>query len=271
MKCTISASRSIATLALLVVSIFMVFDSGKIFAAEHNHGPTGTYTDWNWPEAPLNPDGKRGYLGFEHCVTPEVEPARDVGYFWSHQVAFIDGEAAYFGLQTLGRHPDGQEGKVAIFSVWNALSARGPGIAKRFDGEGEGFQTMIPFEWKARHKYQLRMFRSGSNPKGTEWTATVQEEGSGQERVIGRITVPKKWGYLSNWSVMWSERYTGPEIETCDDVGYSKVLFGQPAANGGQVRPAGHSNHLSDPANCPNSRLKDQGSSVCQEMGIMQR
>ena len=42
----------------------------------------------------------------------EVEPRTDpspVGYFWSHQVALIGGEAAYFGLQTRGLGTHGQD------------------------------------------------------------------------------------------------------------------------------------------------------------------
>jgi hypothetical protein len=237
-------------------------------AAEHNHAPTGTYTEWTWPAAPENPDGKTGYFSFEHCVTPEIEPDQGVGYFWSHQVAFVHGEAGYFGLQTIGQRPDGSEGKVAIFSIWNALAARGPGIAQRFGGEGVGFQTLIPYDWQAGRKYRLRLFKSGAQRKGTEWTAKVHDESTGVEVEIGTITVSKKWGYLSDWSVMWSERYTGPEIRRCADVGYSSVLFGEPSANQGAVRPESHHNHLSDPVNCPNSRIKDKGAGIRQEMGV---
>ncbi|TSA34772.1 MAG: hypothetical protein D4R65_05755, partial [Verrucomicrobiaceae bacterium] len=85
---------------------------------------------------------------------------------------------------------------------------------------------------------------------------------------IGTITVPAKWGLLGNWSVMWSERYTGPEVKSCNDVGLSRVLFEQPTANGAKVRPDSHNNHLSSPANCPNSRVTDERRGVMQEMGV---
>ena len=245
----------------------MIVGATAVPAAEHRHAPTGTYTDWNWPEAPVNVEGKSGYVSFEHGVTPEIEPPQGTGYFWSHQVEFVNGNAAYFGLQTLGRRPDGSEGKVAIFSVWNSLAARGPGLAQPFSGEGEGFQTIIPYEWQAGQKYRLRLFKSGRNRRGVEWTAKVSADGSGKERTIGTITVSEKWGYLSNWSVMWSERYTGPEIKACADVGYSRVVFDEPRANGGTVRPASHHNHLSNPITCPNSRIRDLGNAVRQEMG----
>ncbi len=254
-------------LAPALLAGFLLAVAG-VRAADHVHGPTGAYTEWIWPEPPVSADGKIGYVDFEHRLTPEIDPGSGVGYFWSHQVELVQGATAYFGLQTLGRHPDGSEGKAAIFSIWNALDASGPGIAKRFDGEGEGYQTLIPFDWKAGRTYRLRMFLSGSSRKGTEWSATVREEPSGREYLIGTITVPKKWHRLGNWSVMWSERYTGPEIRTCNDVVYSRVRFGEPRANRGTVVPVEHKNYTTAKANCPNSRVTDAGRGSRQEMGI---
>ncbi|MFZ4599148.1 MAG: DUF3472 domain-containing protein [Terrimicrobiaceae bacterium] len=252
----------------LAVAILLAHPQDAAIAADHRHGPTGAYTEWIWPESPASANGKRGYTDFEHRVTPEVDPGSDVGYFWSHQVEIVNGATAYFGLQTLGRRPDGSEGKVAIFSIWDALSARGPGLAQPFDGEGEGYQTLIPFDWKAGRTYRMRMFLSGSSRQGTDWTATVREDPNGREKVIGTITVPKKWHRLGNWSVMWSERYTGPEVLRCNDVGYSRVRFGEPSANRGTVTPEQHRNYITDPANCPNSRVRDVGRGSIQEMGI---
>lgn len=256
-----------ATLTFLFAG-FLGFGAPGAEAAGHRHGPTGAYTEWIWPEPPVSAGGRIGYVDFEHGVTPEIDPGPEVGYFWSHQVELVRGETAYFGLQTRGRWPDGREGKVAIFSIWNALAARGPGLARAFDGEGEGYQTMIPFDWKAGRTYRLRMFLSGSSARGTEWTATVREDPAGRERVIGTITVPKKWHRLGNWSVMWSERYSGPEIRSCNDVGYSRVRFREPVANRGTVVPERHRNDLTDPPNCPNSRVRDVPGGSRQEMGV---
>lgn len=242
---------------------------GMARAAGHRHAPTGTYTDWNWPEVPQASDGTSGYRSFEHELTPEVDPGPSVGYFWSHQVAFVGGEIGYFGLQTLGERPHASTGKVAIFSIWNALGARGPGIAQPFGGEGVGFQTLVPFAWKAGHAYRMQLARTGASRQGTEWTARVGEASSGRLNVIGVITVPRAWGGLSSSSVMWSERYTGPDIHTCADVGYSRALFHEPRANDGTVRPLSHRNYLSDPVNCPNSRVSDAGTGARQEMGIV--
>lgn len=230
-------------------------------AAGHTHGPTGAYTEWNWPEP-------GGYSDFEHGLVIEREPPPGVGYFWSHQVELRNGETAYFGLQTLGRRPDGSEGKVAIFSIWKALAARGPGLAQPFTNEGEGYQTVIPFEWSPGRMYRLRMFRSGESRRGTEWTATVRDQVTGGVSTIGTITVPRKWGGLGSWSVMWSERYTGPEVLTCDDVGYSRVAFTPPTADEGSVKPLSHRSYVTDPENCPNSRVTERGGRFRQEMGV---
>lgn len=260
--------RANPALAWFPTFILLALCVGQSRAADHQHGPTGAYTEWHWPEPPPDGDGSPGYKSFELGLTIEREPPADVGYFWSHQVELQDGDTAYFGLQTLGRRPDGSEGKVAIFSIWKALGARGPGIAQPFSGEGEGYQTVIPYAWKPGRMYRLRMFRSGESRRGTEWSATVRDESSGEVSPIGTITVPKKWGGLGAWSVMWSERYTGPEVRTCDDVGYSRVTFTAPTADGGSVRPDRHHSYVTDPANCPNSRVSERGGRFRQEMGI---
>jgi hypothetical protein len=47
--------------------------------SHHRHGPTGTYTEWNWPQVPLHKNGKQGYLGFEHAMIVEWEPSQSPG------------------------------------------------------------------------------------------------------------------------------------------------------------------------------------------------
>src|SRR2546430_17704647 len=100
--------------------------------------PTGTYTQWDWPPAP------EGYRAFIWDLGPQTDPSPD-GYFWSHQFWLVGGEAGYAGLQTSGSEPTG---KIAIFSVWEALGGEGPDYAAPFSGEGSGFSVRIPFEWR---------------------------------------------------------------------------------------------------------------------------
>lgn len=48
-------------LRLFVGMGLLSFCWNSSMAEEHKHAPTGTCTDWNWPEPPPNPDGKIGY------------------------------------------------------------------------------------------------------------------------------------------------------------------------------------------------------------------
>ena len=98
-----------------------------------------------------------GYSSFEWELTPRTDPSPD-GYFWSHQFWLVGGEAGYVGLQTLGSEPTG---KIAIFSIWDAVTADGPVYVSRFDGEGEGYSVRIPFEWEVGSTYDLRVVAAG--------------------------------------------------------------------------------------------------------------
>jgi len=227
-----------------------------------NNLATGTYTDLIWPAT------NDGYDSFEHVVKPEVDPGQDYGYFWAHQFGLIGGDGGYLGLQTKGPRPDGTTGKVAIFSIWKAIFAEGPGFARPFGGEGEGYQTIIPFEWTAGRNYRLRVEFGGTNVRGDQWAAWVRDESTQQEELIGTITVPADWGKLADFSILWTERYSGPSIVTCNDVGYSKVLFTDPTANSGSIVPLSHNNHLASPVHCPNSKITDIQGGVRQEIGI---
>ena len=47
---------------LLFIASLLLAGLSAAYAADHRHGPTGTYTDWNWPALPVNDDGKRYVL-----------------------------------------------------------------------------------------------------------------------------------------------------------------------------------------------------------------
>src|ERR687898_703723 len=99
--------------------------------------PVGTYTTWSW--APTS----TGYAEFRWTLEPRTDPS-PVGYFWSHQVALVGGEAAYVGLQTVGSE---SAGKIAIFSVWGGIDAEGPDYAASFGGGGTGVTVRIRYGW----------------------------------------------------------------------------------------------------------------------------
>ncbi len=220
-------------------------------------GPTGTFTYWDWPAT------SGGFTALEWTVTPQTDPTPD-GYFWSHQFWWLAGEAGYAGLQTVGSAPTG---KIAIFSVWNAVSAEGPELAAPFTGEGDGFSVRVRFPWEVGHAYLFRVAAAGEGEGaggGAErWSAWV----AGQ--LIGTIEVPASWLGLREASVMWTERYSG-ELRTASDIRRAAVRFGRPSAEDGRGRavlPFGHRNVLAEPPGSPGSAITDVEGGVVQVMG----
>jgi hypothetical protein len=207
--------------------------------------PVGTYTTWWWPPAPS------GFTRLAWDLEPRTDPS-PVGYFWSHQVAFVGGQAAYFGLQTNGSAPTG---KIAIFSVWGALAADGPEHAGPFGGEGSGMTVRIRHEWVPGRPERLSLAAEGDG----WWRAEV----SG--RPVGRVRVDPAWGGIAPQTVMWTERYA-PPLRRCADLGHAVALFGEPLADA-DVRPLGHRNHLAPNPGCPGSSVTDVPGGVLHVMG----
>lgn len=217
--------------------------------------PTGTYTDWRWPP---NPDG---YTRFDWTLTPERDPSPD-GYFWSHQFGLVGGEGGYAGLQTMGSNPTG---KIAIFSIWGAESATGPAMAGAFGGEGTGQTVRIPYRWRPGAAYRLSVCADDA----ATWTAVIADAVTGEEHLIGHIRVPRHWGGLSDFSIMWTERYAGA-LRSCADIRRSSARFTIPTASGaggGRVMPLHHHNHLAEPPGCPGSEVIDLAGGVRHVMG----
>jgi hypothetical protein len=205
----------------------------------------GTYTTWSWPRAP------GGYAEMRWQVEPRTDPS-PVGYFWSHQVAFVGGEAAYAGLQTMGAQPTG---KIAIFSVWGASEADGPEYVAPFSGEGTGMSVRIRHDWTPGRPERLAVRSDGDG----WWRAEVGD------RLIGRIRVDARWQGLSSTSIMWTERYA-PPLRSCADMGHAVAWFGMPSADGGAV-PLRHDNRLGANRGCPGSSVHDADGGVVQVMG----
>lgn len=224
--------------------------------------PRGTYTEWRWP--PSTSFARTllaGYRSFEHVLVPEVDPGPESMYFWAHQFRLIGGEGGYLGLQTKGNRADGSLGKMAIFSIWDALEAAGPGTT-RFGGEGEGWSCRIPYMWEAGRAYGLKVSAVG----GGWWEAKVRDEATGVVSQIGGIRVPEHWRNLDSWSVMWTEYYGSP-LDRCSDLEYSSVVFGTPLANDGETKPAGSHSHLGD-GTCETSDVQPVAQGVRHQMGL---
>lgn len=217
--------------------------------------PSNTYTWWNWP---VNTDG---YYNFDWNLTPENDPS-PTGYFWSHQFSLKNGQGGYFGMQTQGSNPSG---KIAIFSIWDALAANGPGYAGTFGGEGEGYSVRIPYQWQPGKSYRLRIWRLVREVDGTWWGAWVRDEASNVEHHIGSIKVPPAWGNLTNSSVVWTEYYSAFP-SSCDGIQHSAAKMTNFKANDGTLAPTSHTNDFQ--RNCPNSRITELANGVRQEMGV---
>lgn len=220
--------------------------------AATNVQPTGTYTSWNWPG--------QNFTSFDWQVTPGVDQSGPDSYFFSHQFGMVNGDGGYAGMQ------GDQNGKRAIFSIWQALAARGPEIAKPFGGEGEGYQTVINYNWTAGRTYSFRVQKGNADNDGTWWSATIKDNVTGVVSPIGDIKIPPAWGGLNYWSVVWIERY-GYKLTSCDDIHHAMTSFTNFSANNGTVFPSSRNNHLSQPEACPGSRITDIANGVRHEMG----
>jgi len=207
--------------------------------------PVGTYTTWTWPSTAY------GYRRMQWELEPCTDPS-PVGYFWSHQVALVRGEAAYFGLQTQGSAPTG---KIAIFSVWRAIDADGPEFVAPFSGEGEGLTVRIRYDWAPGRRERLALSAEADG----WWRAEVGD------RLVGRIRVDPSWGALAATSIMWTERYA-PPLSRCKEMGHAVAWFGSPIADGA-IAPLGHRNHLSTARGCGGSSVTDAEGGVVQVMG----
>jgi hypothetical protein len=220
--------------------------------------PTGTYSDVHWPAG--------AHESFEWTLRVEHDPS-PAGYFWAHQFHFEGGEGGYLGLQTLGGDPAKAPGRVAIFSIWSALGAEGPGYSGPFGGEGTGYTARIDYPWTEGRAYRLRIGRIEEPPRNAGWGAWVKDEVTGDEEFVGRIRVPAEWGLLSANSVLWTERYSG-EAASCNELGFSQVSFLSLRADGARA-PAATTNHLGEPpGSCRNSRVTEVAGGVRHQVGI---
>jgi len=230
--------------------------------------PCGTYTYLGWPV----PDGPfAGFDSFEWDLTPELDTSQ--GYFWAHQFALRGSghpqSGGYVGLQANGLYPPGRPAKVAIFSIWNALDAQGSGIAKRFGGEGTGYQTLIRFPWIAGRRYNLRISALSTGQEGNQWwVGTVRDTATDSEVEIGRIRVPDTWHKLDAWSIAWTELFS-PPIHRCADMECASSLWANFTANRRTLRPTSTESSFSTHTRCTNSRIATLADgTIRQQMGL---
>lgn len=140
----------------------------------------------------------------------------------------------YAGLQTNGVRFDGSRGDTAIFSLWNAVTSRGPGCGT-FGGEGTGHSCRLAYPLVAGRTYRLRVWKLESDPWGQWWGAWVLDESTGIERHIGDIMGP--WGSGAIMPPSNFSEYFGGDVG-CDHVPLSIVRWHPP--RGDQQAPGAY-------------------------------
>jgi len=110
---------------------------------------------YDWPQSSGN-----GFYNFDVLLTIDVDPGVQSTYYWAHQFDFKNGDGGYMGLQTNGCMQGEWVGKMAIFSIWEALEAEpgDPGSScEVFTGEGEGWSCRIKYNWVEGRTYCLQI------------------------------------------------------------------------------------------------------------------
>ncbi len=210
----------------------------------------GTYSQWELP-----PSGA-GYYNLDMPVFTSNDPQASPGqatpaYYYATQFWFANPglNGGYIGLQSDG------DGKRAIFSIWDASDAAcGPvvgAICRPFSGEGEGYQTMIPYDWQAGHAYRTRVWAVGVDEGGAWWLGAILDDMTGADTIIGTIRVPHGRGWLGGTLLNFVEWY-GPQPATCQDLPISVVFFGPPRGDNGAV-VAGAPRYAYGTGACPSS------------------
>lgn len=112
----------------------------------------------------------------------------------------------YCGIQRLNQTPKGTPCRgLVIFSAWDTDSkvpallakvvALGAGVeTKPFDGEGEGAQTVLPYDWAADTTYKIVV---RAKPDGADTLLTAWFFADGAWRAIATIRRPGLTSYLS--------------------------------------------------------------------------
>lgn len=229
-----------ALLLILLISILLSCLSGCAGDGYIPEPPQGNLTPggmafywYDWPQV-----SDKGFDDFEVSLTVDIDPGIKSYYYWAHQFSFENGDGGYMGLQTNGCMQGQWVGKMAIFSIWDALDAKpGPGASfERFTGEGEGWSCRKKYNWVEGHTYGLRIEKEEVDEKQNRWWgAYIIDTTTGEETFLGRIKVPASWKGLDASSIVWVEYYG--KVYNCNSILYAEARFEQPTANSGSYVP----------------------------------
>lgn len=160
------------------------------------------------------------------------DPGATSYYYWSYFFSFANSTSSnsrygYTGLQTVGN------GKVAIFSIWNALAAQGSNCTP-FGGEGIGYHCYVNLNFVRGHTYHFRVWRLSSDNTGDWWGSFVSDTADNIETAIGFIKSPPNSGLITQ-SNIFVEYYQN--VMSCAAMPYAKIGFSNLMGNVGTMRP----------------------------------
>jgi hypothetical protein len=227
-------------------------------------GAVGGYTSWFWPTIGST---EPGFSDFTQTVSV-LSTTPDAGYFWAQQFAIqaprADQGVGYLGLQSAGnRRLDGSVGNLAIFSIWDAIDARGTACGI-FAESTPGFSCGLAYAWKQQVPYRYRLAKGASDATGTWWAASVTDTQTAVTTLIGEIKVPSWWGGLFGMG-NFTEYFKAKASQPCPEVPYSRTRFGTPTANNGEIVPTGQDNYTST-TNC-NAQSYNEPGGVIHDLG----
>ena len=260
------AIKNIAVVALVVFALLTGAVVAPAQAAPGGLKPPGTYTSWYWPDYPATTHTTMD--GFLRILSDPTLAQPRIGYFWANQF-FLPGGGGYMGIQTNGQ-AGSYRGKVAIFSMWNTTQgvsgANCTIIASGFDGDpASGSTCRIPLAWQAGDMYRLRLRVLATGSTTRNWQASVLNQRTGVEKVIGVITTTISYGLLQGALTNWTEFYSPGRAEC--DAPYSDVMFGTPTLDG-SAAPNSHKSNVSAQNGCTNSAVVDSPIGVRQQQSI---
>ena len=135
----------------------------------------------------------------------------------------------------LGFNLDANGEGQALFSLWNAIAAKG-GTCRQFGGEGTGWSCRTPFNVRRDVFYKLLLYRTSFDNDGVWWGAWIYENpGAATEKktFLGEIKVNKEMSVIRGNSINNFSEYFGPARQQCGTLPLSIFGVTPPAANKG--------------------------------------
>jgi hypothetical protein len=192
-------------------------------------------------------------------VRLDVDPGPGAGYLWAHEFTIVGGSSGYVGIEAPTDGGSGGSGKVAIFSIRDALRAVGEEAAVSAPAGAATCRVALP--WDAGRSYELRVWTAQEG----WWSAAVRDDVTNRETLVGRIVVPDHWRRLASLSITRTE-YRGRPLQRCDELRACRIVYQEPTADGGRVQPERHESRVG-PGTCEGSHVEAVPDGVRHAMG----